>query len=272
MDIQELVIKIIYHIKKGPFREISNSPLSEFARSPIPIIKNEEWTKQENFKFNKQTETYLHQLKSSLKEDNNLETLNEQVHKMADTVLLLKQNRILAEPELPLFYTSREENELEYKKRIEVGELFLEMLKRKIDLLVLENKMNEPDNHEDFDYDENGLTYGLKIGELKVNMNGAELAFYMQVFRKAGWFSGYEKKVLDYMFAEVLNQNIEILMNGEYTALKHFASKLSYAKSDESDKLNKKRRDTFKEILKETIAKAEIDFLSEESNYNLSKI
>jgi len=123
----------------------------------------------------------------------------------------------------------------------------------------------------EFDVEKNDLTPELKIGTVRVRLNGAELAFYLQLFNDVGWLPDFEGKKLGQVFTNILRDNFEHLKEGEYEVLKDFHERFSQVGHIRQEKSNNKKLKAFKKILTSTIERAEQQFLSEDNNHDLIK-
>lgn len=263
MELRELVFEIIDLLKEGPYKVKILSSNDLFREASTLTLPDKNWFDKKRNQLQNIVGEKIHDLKELLKSCQDVSLVEEELEKVKDTVFLIKEDKLIAKNNKEFMKFKKEEIEA-YEYRIEAGNHVIEVLTRKFKNLKQANEKLQPESG-GYDFDlSSGLTDELKIDKIRVNMSGADLAFYMHFFKEAGWFKYYENKELDIMFSRVLEQNMKVFYANEYLFLKHFQSKLSYAKGVESDDINVKREKQFKEVLERTITKARNTFLKEE--------
>lgn len=149
---------------------------------------------------------------------------------------------------------------------------FGESIVSKIERLIKQKKIKEStDESKTKTLGFNELTPVLKIGPVKVKLNGAELAFYLQLFNNAGWLPDFEGKTLGTVFTQILDDNVSVLKDGEYQQLSYFHERLSQIGHIRQQESNEKKLKAFKQILTSTIERAEKQFLSDDNKHDLIK-
>lgn len=269
MELSELVIEIIHHLKKGPFAEVVSARGKDFASGPVPIVANEDWFRKELIKFKGQTEMLLDELKSAVEVCEDYILIQEQQMKLTDALLQLQRNKLLSDDSIQMRGKLKEGEVEEYNGRIDNIQLFIAIIEKK--LKTIESAGLSPKDHVEFDVEKEGLTKSFKMGSLEISKTGADIAFMMQVFRKAGWFKNYEHDVLDKVFAEFLEQNVKSLKDKEYYFLKNFMTTLSHIKSYKYDGINEGKKEQFQTVLKSVMVEAQHTFLDDIDTWEIHK-
>lgn len=259
MELNDVVKELIGLIKERPYSYITVKSLEDLKGNHELKMPDRKWFDNRRKAFQTKVLDLIKSFKVKLEKCNDILLVEEQFEKLNDTVFFLKEAQLSAKDNYELFNLKKEETDA-FEFRLESAALIKQLLDRKLDGLR-EKQMKSSHQIEYQDYNlSQGLTEELNIGKVIVNMNGADLAFYLYFFKEAGWFKHYESKDLDLMFSKIIEQNMKVLFNKEYIFLKHFMSKLSYAKSFKSDDINVKREKEFKQALARTIKKVQETF------------